>query len=252
MGLSPGEIVSCRILPKVLAQDATVVSSDSETIVIRMVPPGPLAKGHHLVVTGGDGRYFAEVVEVQNGLVTLRHTWSNARDHFRVDDVLPVVVRRMEGEPARRSAMSLGVREVRPGSLELPDPSVNPHVWRMLVDIDAMLRMVLERLQIESEGLTGAKGRKVNMSASGVRFRSGEPYAAGDLLEVKMLLPSVPPAVLVATGNVVRSEPAGDGEYEIALRFSELDEDAQECLVRYTLQRQREALRRERAESEGA
>lgn len=252
MGLSPGEIVSCRILPRVLAQDATVVSADSDTIVIRMDPPGPLGKGHHMVVTGADGRYFAEVLEVGDGLVILRQTWSNARDHFRVDDVLPVAVRRIMGEPARRSAMSLGVRDVRPGAIELPDPSVNPHVWRMLTDINAMVRMILERLQIDNEGLPGSKGREVNLSASGVRFRSDESYAAGDHIEVKMLLPTVPPAVLVATGNVVRSLPADDGEYEVALRFSELDDDAQECLVRYTLQRQRETIRREREGSEGA
>jgi hypothetical protein len=49
----------------------------------------------------------------------------------------------------------------------------------MLVNIHTMLGMVLERLDMETEGFLNAEKTHVNMRRNGMAFRSKEAFATG-------------------------------------------------------------------------
>ena len=61
-----------------------------------------------------------------------------------------------------------------------------------------------------------------------------------------MLLPTYPPVGVTTHGKVVRVNQTGDGEYEIALHFSEMDEEVKDEIIQYALQRQREIIRKQK------
>jgi len=247
MSLGSGEKVYYKTFPEVVQRQATVVSAEGETIVLDLAPGHGVEAGQKLVISSGSRQYFAEVVEAGREAVTLRQNFANSREYFRVEDVVPIIVRKVGAGEAVRPSRAFPFHDS--GLLDTgegPGEDVNPRLWKMLVNIHSMLGMVLERLDLESEGFLHAEKKQVNMSATGMAFRAKERYAPGDILEVKMLLPAHPPFGVLVCGTVVRAEDAGDGETEIALRFNGIDEELRDEIIQYTLVRQREIIRKSR------
>ena len=89
--------------------------------------------------------------------------------------------------------------------------------------------------------------RHVNISASGIRFISGDSYEKGDLLEINLILPMVPLLFIRLVGNVVRVKPVTSYEtrrYAVAVRFIHIDPESKDDIIRYLFRRQRELLRK--------
>lgn len=247
MQLDAGKKVFYKTMPEVVLQQATVVSAEGDSIVLSADGMRDVAAGQQVVISADGGQYFAEVVEFDRGKVRLRKTWSNSRAYFRVEDVVPLVARKVEAHERLFVSRSFpfseaGLAAAEPG----PVPDVNPRVWQMLVNIQTMLGMVLERLDMETEGLRNAEKTQVNMSATGMRFRTRERFQAGDTLEVRMLLPAKPPLGVIVYGSVIRADDAGGGETEIALHFHEMSDELRNEIVQYSLMRQREIIRKAR------
>ena len=59
------------------------------------------------------------------------------------------------------------------------------------------------------------------------------------------------PMKLVTYGTVVRVEEMDKGWYEIALHFTDMDDDVRGGIFRYVFDRQREIIRKERQDKEG-
>jgi c-di-GMP-binding flagellar brake protein YcgR len=116
----------------------------------------------------------------------------------------------------------------------------------MLVEINTKLGLILNKLNLDSEGLTKAEPRQVSLSSSGVKFTTGEMFGLDDLMEVKLLLPLNPPVWIAVYGKVVRVEIIGNEQYDVALRFSDLDDEVCEAINQYTLKRQREIIRKQK------
>jgi hypothetical protein len=247
MRLDAGKKVFYKTMPEVVLQEATVVSSDGETLVLDLEGKKDVAAGQQLMISADGGQCFAEVVSVGDGRVRARKTWSNSRGYFRVDDVVPLVARKvLPGEPMGVSRSFPFSEIVAPVKGEGAVPDVNPRVWQMLVNIHTMLGMILERLDMETEGFLRAEKTHVNMSATGIAFRSKERFAVGDTLEVKMLLPARPPLGVIVYGNVIRADAAADGGTEIALHFMGMSEELRNDIIQYSLMRQREIIRSSR------
>lgn len=170
--------------------------------------------------------------------------WGEVREYFRVDDVFPVISGKvMEDSPYRKSKVFAGYSMEIP-NMDLSDGTINPRLWKILVDINTKLRLILEHLQLDSEGLIKAENIPVNISASGMRFKTKEKVDIGDTIEIKMLLPTSPPVGILTYGNIVRLNDIGNGEYEVAVRFSDMDDEVRDEIIQYTLKRQREILRK--------
>ncbi len=251
MKLCEGEGIHYQLMPEMKRYSGTVVSLDGEHIVFKSSgqPPG-IAKGSYLVITGADFKYYTEVLKEDGELVTVKHLWSENRSYFRVDDYFPVVSRKI-GEEAECAASKIfsgyGI-EIQDEAFS--DETVNPRLWKMLVAINSKVQMILDKLQFESEGLTHVKNRRVNLSASGIRFGMDERVEVGDLLEIKMLLPTYPPTGILAYGKVVKVIDREDGTHEVSLHFHNMDDDVRDEIIQYALKRQREIIKKERERRE--
>ncbi|MGZ8460803.1 MAG: hypothetical protein ACXWW2_10275, partial [Candidatus Deferrimicrobiaceae bacterium] len=96
MSLAPGEKVFSKALPQVVNQQGTVISADDQTIVLGVEAGQGIAAGKHLMISWAGQQCFAEVVGQGEGVLKLRQIWSNGRECFRVDDVVAMVVRKVE------------------------------------------------------------------------------------------------------------------------------------------------------------
>lgn len=170
------------------------------------------------------------------------------RETFRVEDVLLLLCRRLPPDvPLPRARILPGFSEdYSPGGAleEPPDESVNPHLWRMMLQIHDRLGLILQKLNLEAEGLTKAEPATVSLGTGGVKFTTGERWGSGDPVEVKLLLPLEPSLWIAVYGKVLRTENLGDGQLTVAVQFSEMDEAMQDTINRYTLKRQREVIRK--------
>jgi len=244
MSLDSGKKVFFKAMPEVAFQQATIVSSNEDTIVLDFEGKKDITVGQRIMISADRSHLFTKVVACDQGAITVRKTWSNNRSYFRVDDVVPLIVRKVvPGESVGVSRSFPFSDIVISDSTETAIPDVDPRVWQMLVNIHTMLGMILERLDMRTEGFLKAKNTQVNMSAAGMAFRTKECFEAGDLVEVKMLLPARPSLGVIIYGNVVRKETVGNGEFEIALHFREMSEDLRNEINQYSLMRQREIIR---------
>jgi hypothetical protein len=176
----------------------------------------------------------------------LKQVWEEKRSYFRVDDVFPVLTRKIEHQaPFQKSKIFRGY-DIEMSDVDLPDETINPKLWKMLVDINAKLQLILERLLFESEDLIKTGNKIVNLSASGMRFTMNEKVEPGDTLEIKMLLPTGPPIGILTYGNVVKVTNIGNDQYDVALHFSDTDDEVREEIIQYTIKRQREMSRKEK------
>jgi hypothetical protein len=255
---------------------AEVSSVSDESVVLKPEekPSEAPSPGQDVVVRTTSGECFAQVLEVTSQEMSLKPLSEESREYFRVDDVFPVLVRRIgEGQTRRARVVPghgvelfevnipddapdagiwklLGGINARLGllvyGLELsgggvPDEKTNPDVWGMLKSVEAKLEMVLEELDIKRGEILRAANREVNVSASGIRFRISDELTVGETIEVKMLLPSKPPVGVLTAGKVVRADEVEEG-YEVALDFSEMEDEVRDEIIRYALGRQREII----------
>lgn len=247
-----GENIEFRLLPDSKRYHATVLSSDDNIISFySKALPVEVSKGRSIVVAIRSGNqfneYYAEVSEIRGDVVTARWLWEKKRQYFRVDDAFPVEMKKIDKTPLKRSRVFLGYPSEREeAEVEAPDETISPKLWKLLTDINTKLSLILEKLQFDDEGFVKAEVRHVNVSASGIKFRVDEKVEPGDTVEIKMLLPTCPPTGIITYGSVVRVKDLGNNQYEIALHFTDIEDEVRDEIIQYTLKRQRELIRRQR------
>jgi len=168
------------------------------------------------------------------------------RQHYRVNDVLPLMVRKVAKLDRNvRSKIILGFEGISLEEVPLEfENRFDSRLWKFLLDINTKLDVILDRLSIDSEGLASATNRYTTISVGGMSFTIEEAFQEGDWIEIKILLPINPSMGIVVYGEVIRvSEPSPEGN-EIAVRFFELETGVENVLSQYVLQRQRETLRK--------
>lgn len=247
-----GENIEFRLLSDSKRYNATVLSSNDERVSFRAEAlPFKLSEGKNIVVTiRREDRFndlYAEVSEVTGDRITAKWLWERSRQYFRVDDAFPVNIKKVKDIPAKRSRVFLGYPAEREDiEIEAPDETISPKLWKLLTDINSKLSLILEKLQFDEEGFVKAEVRHVNVSASGIRFRLDEKVDPGDTVEIKMLLPTCPPTGIITYGTVVRVKELEDGQYEVALHFTDIEDEVRDEIIQYTLKRQRELIKRQR------
>ncbi|MBF0403434.1 PilZ domain-containing protein [Candidatus Magnetominusculus xianensis] len=253
MLLIKGETVICKLMPKVERYDTSVFSVEGDHITINAANgySEHFRKGQHVMLSTDNIDYFTEVTSSDKLYVRLRLLGTEQRDFFRVDDCLSIVVKKINAVAANKKSKIISefgreMSNLRSYAVDIPDETISPVLWKMLLDIDMKLGLVLDKLSLEKEGLVDAEEKDVNISASGVRLRCRTEFEKGDSVEIKMLLPSSPPVGLIVYGNVVMSACLETGECEVSINFVNVEEDVRDEIIRYTLNRQREILRKQR------
>jgi len=254
MALSSGEKTTYCLIPGMQRYNATVQSVDADTISLLLSSDSPavFARGQYVMIADSteDIDYYSEILSREGNDLRLKRVWTGKRGYFRVDDVFQVIYRKLAVDaPRSESRIYAGYGE-EISDLNTAEQTVSPLLWKMLSDINAKLGLLLEKLSIENEGLTKAERIAVNISASGLRFAVGPEIEMGDLLEVKMLLPTSPVVGIVANTKVVRAEKQSAGVIDASLQFIDLTEEVRDVIIQYALRRQRDIVRHYREQDQ--
>lgn len=164
-----------------------------------------------------------------------------------MDDFLPVTLKKVSGDCSCMKARIIsGFRSGSDASTAYDDmlqDSVNPKIWKMLVEINTKLNLILDQFCLEREGLNKVERQVVSLSASGLRTKASERFEIGDFVEIGIYLPTNVPLWIAVYGKVMRNKEISPNEYEVAVRFCEMDEEIRDKIFQYTLKRQREIIR---------
>ncbi|MBI4847518.1 MAG: PilZ domain-containing protein [Nitrospirae bacterium] len=175
------------------------------------------------------------------------------RSYFRVDDVISVVANPVDfgKETGFSSSKAFSLHDTREktekdfkdSSAEFAD---SEKLYAMMQEINTRLDFIINHFILEKEGLLTPEKKSVNISASGIKFTINRPVKKGDILEIKLLLPTFPPVAVFAYGEVKRVEPLDDKTCEVALEYLNMSEPVRNEIIKYTFNCQREAIRKSR------
>lgn len=161
------------------------------------------------------------------------------RQNVRADDKIPVYYEVLgPGE----STGTIAAWETMFEDIE-PRPEENPRIYEVLFDINQKLNILINHMA-ERTGFNLPEAREVNISAGGLRFVSDKSFAEGDRLVLKTCLPTHGQVVRLKC-EVLRSIER-HGDFEVAVKFIDLDEATREKIIKYIFVRQRQVLRHEK------
>lgn len=122
----------------------------------------------------------------------------------------------------------------------------HPDVAEYLKTLERKIEVLAQALMISNNRLVDQPTRKVNLSAAGIAFDTGQPIAEGSLLELKMVLP--PSLVGIITfGKVIHCTPlANDEGWHVGVDFLSMREQDREFLIRHVVKRQLTLLRQQK------
>jgi len=169
---------------------------------------------------------------------------ASLREFSRIDAYIPLQARLVPKEEKQNIRSKVSCEAVMAEFRTLTDveDKVLSDWLRML---NAKLDAIINMLTFQREGFSALSFVKINISGSGLSFVSTEQYNQGDILELKMLFPMLPPVALYVYGEIVKVESAMNG-FEIAVKFIAMDEDIRDEIIKFVFTRQRELLRQKR------
>lgn len=246
MPYTKGETIFFRPLQDAYKQSGVVVSSDKDIITLQIdsKPVANLTKGQPVVISLNDGEYFSEVIDVDGNIVKLNTMWwCERREYFRIDDVIHVILNKVSHDLSNKRSRIFSGYWFKTKQINISDDIINTGLWEILVSIDSKLEFILEKLCLKDEGFLNVPTKRVNISASGIRVETNDAFKEGDMVEIKMLLPSYHPIGIITYGQVVRVNKIDDELKEVAMHFVNMEDDIRDEIIWYTLNRQRELLR---------
>jgi hypothetical protein len=179
------------------------------------------------------------------------------RSHFRIDDVISVVANPVHIDKEKSQEFAKNVVSSRAFSLmenqnvdmvddesALPKDPDNKKLFDMMTEVKAKLDFIINQFMLEKEGLNKPEKKFVNISASGIRFTVDYAVKEGEIMDIKLLLPTYPPVAVLAYGEVKRAVPLDDGKYDIALEYLNMSESIKNEIIQYAFAQQRESIRR--------
>lgn len=131
--------------------------------------------------------------------------------------------------------------------------TIPPELISEIVNIHRKLDLIIKLVgKSGRETVFNKEPQEVNISGSGLRFNSSTEYTPGAYLDMKLVLPVSSGILIELIGQVVRvvnrgiqERAAQEPAYETAVKFTTINEDDRECIIRYVFKRQRELLRSE-------
>lgn len=201
----------------------------------------------------------------------------NRRENFRIDDLLATSVQKIENGvmPVARiipvalsdsGRLGAGLKplphEIDPSfALMLLEASakldllfefykmpryneakdLKPSMTQLLLQINTKLDSLLDFHLVARRQETTRVG-EVSLSASGIKLISHETLAAGDIVEVHMLLYTDQPCWVVVGGSIARANPLPEGGCQVAIQFATTNAAIEDAIATYALRKQKEQL----------
>ncbi len=206
---------------------------------------------------------------------------ANRRENFRIDNVLPISLRKVENNilpiahviPVAANNSTTGTWE---DSLNSTAGEFDSSFALMLIEVNAKLDVLLDaqhltnkaakgpdpamlsmnqillQINLKLEHLLSASNLSrpedriqistVSLSASGIKLKTNVDLAIGDLVEVRMFMKITKPFWLVVGGSVVRATLLPTGQHEVAIHFTDMDETVSDEISRYALMDQKRQI----------
>ncbi len=118
----------------------------------------------------------------------------------------------------------------------------------LLVNIDQKLDTILKMLEHGEAKEFEDIEPPLQLSGAGLLFRTRKKISPGDFLYIELEIPLTFPFKAEIMGKVQRINPVSSDSTEVAVEFLELPEFIKEKIIRYTLQRERELIRKRKEE----
>ena len=186
---------------------------------------------------------------------------SNSRTHLRMDVMILLQYRKLSAEEYEeiektnpndhKLNLSLQSFTLQPflddKDKEEETGHIDPFVTNALLDINIKLSLILSMLSGDKEtSIFTKEPTEVNLSEGGIGFTIKEKVEAGEILELRMMLPAFPIAIIRVWGKVVRVNPQGNG-YKVGIQYTKIKEEDQNIIVHHIFKKQRELLRRKKS-----
>lgn len=124
-------------------------------------------------------------------------------------------------------------------------------ILELLLWLDLKVSFLIKNLQAGKEkDLFPDQGMIIDISVSGMKFRTAKRLDAGTRLVSEFVLPTIPFREMFLACEVIRSYPAkkparSGAEYDVCVKFEGVKEPEREQIIRYVVKRQMQ-LQRER------
>lgn len=225
------------------------VSDESATIRLEIKDPMTLSPGTDLYLFISDKGILYTVTE-SDAFPLIAVSRVSRRNHARVDDVLKIAFSPVDDDQCRhhgenRHALftSLFGDTYKPPVVEDVDhETLYELLHRLNHKVDRLLELIGGG---DTVPLCAAHCEHINISASGMRFKTDEYFAVRSIIALRLVLPLATETPLNVLGEVVISDGTVDeeGRYSVSVKFIDLSRSDEEMITRYVFKRQRELLR---------
>jgi hypothetical protein len=225
------------------------ISDGKATIRLDIEEPMTLSPGTDLYIYMEDKGILYSVAESDTFPVITASRVSR-RNHARVDDVLKMAYHPVDHEQYRQFTGNPQALFTRMFGETYKLPTIedvdNETLYELLHQLNHKVDRLLEVLGGgETFHLCSATCEHINISASGMRFRTYEYYPVGAIIAIRLVLPLTMETPLNVLGEVVVSDGTVDEEnrHSVSVKFINLTKGDEEIITRYVFKRQRELLR---------
>lgn len=192
-----------------------------------------------------------------NMRVTGRKAWKGSGGDFRVHASLPFDYVKVPNEEYERHKGAYGAVledeflsdpwQRRKNSIDRED--LDPAVYNCLADIEQKLNLIIKHLSSQGKGQAVIPAEEeIEISSTGIMFDSDKSFTVGDLLKIRMILPTYPISFLTFFSEVESSVQIGADRYATHMIYLGLNTEVRDKITAYLFKKQREALRMRNAE----
>jgi hypothetical protein len=173
-------------------------------------------------------------------------TATNKREYSRVAALLPFSARIITPEEQTVSRAKLFGEPIYSELSTLPEIG-DAHLSVWLKTINAKLDALMRMMAIYQGGFQSLPVKAITISANGLDYPDADVVPVGSVLEMKIILFSLPPVAVQLYGEVISSRKRHE-QYRIAVKFQGMDEHIRNEIVRFVFEKEREILRTKRGE----
>lgn len=168
------------------------------------------------------------------------------RKFSRVDALLPFTARLATDVPEDKMLSRPLESTMAPYFAEPPSLD-NEALETWLSILNSKLDTIMRILTLKDAGFLSLPIGHVTISGSGLSFSSDERHNPGDIIEMKLLMPSVSGHAVLIYGKVTGVEEKETG-FRVATEFVAMDENLRDQVIDFVFRREREILREKRGE----
>lgn len=165
------------------------------------------------------------------------------------DAVMSVVVEKLDCGVSAHCSRLLGGSAVSSIGYEESGLSVDPRVWKLLLNIDTKLDLILDKLTRNTEGLDQARPVRIVLDDANIIVNWHELYAVGSLVRIKMWLPMRRLTGIVVGAVVEQVVPDRAGGGELRCLLSDVSDEVSDKLIEFAIDKQREDINKRKRDS---